>query len=221
MILPNMTALEVLRHAQKDIPAVNRKFMRAMELLTRRQLKGDRTAILTEIHPYVSPARNNWFVVLRCSKAGMQVFHYCWFRGADGRMRAIYVRPEGVPSFYYTKHVFDRYSARFSPDVSAEERLRQFFLENHMWASHDADPEAEEDEEIISVNQGWLFGTRNEEDIDELIHLTTFVDQGHFFPDQHKQEERLEFERLLGGMSEGKRALLRRMREAGERGKMP
>ena len=46
----------------------------------------------------------------------------------------------------------------------------------------------------------------------------TFVDQGHFFPDQHLLEERLEFDRLLAGMSDGKRALLRRLKEAAEKG---
>ncbi len=218
MILPGMSHIEVLRHAQKDIPAVERKFQRAKELLMRRHLKGDRTAVLTEAHSYRSPARNNWIVVLRYSKAGIQTFHYCWYRGTDGRMRAVYVRGAEGPSFHYSKHVFDRYSERFSPDVNAEERLRQFFLENHMFAGYTVDLEAEEVEDIISVNQGWIFGTRHDEDADELIHLTTFVDQGHFFPEQHKLEERLEFDRLLAGMSQGKRDLIRRMKEAGEKG---
>lgn len=214
MILPDMRAVDVLRHAQRDLPAVERKFQRAKELLVRRQLKGDRKAVVVEIHPYKAPSHNNWLVVLRCCKAGMQAFHYCWYRGADRRMRAIYVRPDGGTAFHYSKHVFDQYSDRFSPDVTAEERLRQFFLENHLWAAHTVDLMADEIEDIISVNQGWLFGVRDEEE--NLIHLTTFVDQGKFFEDQHKLEERLEFERLLAGMGEGKRNLIRKLRQASE-----
>ena len=214
MILPGMEPVEVLPHAQRDLPTVERKFQRAKELLVRRHLKGDRKAVLVEIHPYKAPSHNNWLVVLRCCKAGIQVFHYCWYRGTDRRMRAIYVRPDGNTAFHYSKHVFDQYSFRFSPDVTAEERLKQFFLENHLWAAHTVDLMADEIEDIISVNQGWLFGVRDEEE--NLIHLTTFVDQGKFFEDQHKLEERLEFERLLAGMGEGKRNLIRKLREASE-----
>ena len=76
MILPDMRAVDVLRHAQRDLPAVERKFQRAKELLVRRQLKGDRKAVVVEIHPYKAPSHNNWLVVLRCCKAGMQAFHY-------------------------------------------------------------------------------------------------------------------------------------------------
>lgn len=209
-----MTAVEVLREARKDYRAVENKMQRAKELLARRHLKGDRKAVLVEAHDYRSPRHNNWIVVLRYCKAGIQTFHYCWYRGADRRMRALYLRTEGGCSFHYSKHVFDRYSERFSPDVSAESRLRQFFLENHMFSAHTVDLMADEIEDIVSVNQGWLRGVRDEEE--DLTHLTTFVDQGHFFPDQHQLEERLEFERLLAGMSLGQRAEFMRKLKATE-----
>ena len=213
MVLPNMTPAQVLHEAQRELPCVERKFQRTKELLKRRHLKGDRKAVLVEIHPYTAPSRNTWFVVLRYSKAGIQTFHYCWYRGTDRRMRAVYVRPDGSTAFHYTRHVFDQYSTRFSPDVSAEARLRQFFLENHMWAAHTVDLMAEEVEDIISVNQGWLFGNRDPEE--NLTHLSTFVDQGHFFADQHQLEERLEFDRMLNSMSAGQRAeALRKLKAA-------
>lgn len=215
MIVAGMNHVEVMRAALRDLPAVERKMQRAKELLRRKHLKGDRKAVLTEIHAYVAPSYNNWYVVLRYCKAGIQTFHYCWYHGTDGRMRAVYVRPDGRTAFHYSKHVFDRYSSRFSPDVTGKERMQQFFLENHMFSAHTVDLMAEVVEDIVSVNQGWLFGVRDEEE--NLTHLTTFVDQGHFFPEQHRLEERLEFERLLGGMSAGQRMeLLKRMKDQEE-----
>lgn len=203
MLLPNMSAIEVMREALRDLPTVERKMHRAKELLRRKHIKGDRKAVLVELHEYVSPQANNWMVVMRHCKAGIQTFHYAWYRGMDQRMRAIYVRPDDTTAFHYSKHVFDRYSERFSPDVSAEERLRQFFLENHMYSGHTVDLMADVIEDIVSVNQGWLLGERDEEE--NLTYLTTFVDQGHFFEEQHRLEQKLEMDRLLGGMSLGQR----------------
>ena len=213
MIVAGMDHVEVMHDAMRDLPAVERKFQRAKELLRRKHLKGDRKAVLTEIHAYPAPSGNNWYVVLRYCKVGIQTFHYCWYHGTDGRMRAVYVRPDGATAFHYSKHVWDRYSERFSPDVTGKDRMRQFFLENHMFSAHTVDLMADEVEDIVSVNQGWLFGVRDEEE--NLTHLTTFVDQGHFFPEQQRMEERLEFERLLGGMSLGQRTeLLKKMKAA-------
>lgn len=211
MILPGMTPLEVLRAARADLRSVENKMQRAKELLRRRHRKGDRKAVLVELHDYTSPSHIPWMVVLRYCKAGIQTFHYCWYRGMDRRMRALYLNWECGTAFHFSKHVFDQYSARFSPDVSAEERLRQFFLANHMYSTHTVDLMADEVEDIVSVGQGWLLGVRDEEE--PLTYLTTFIDQGHFFADQHELEERLEFERLLAGMSLGQRAeLLKKMK---------
>ena len=213
MILPGMNEAQVLLAALGDLPAVERKLQRAKELLRRKHVKGDRKAVLVELHEYLSPQALNWMVVMRHCKAGIQCFHYAWYRGLDQRMRAIHVRPDGGAAFHYSKHVFDQYSERFSPDVSAEDRLRQFFRENHMYASHTVDLMADEIEDIVSVNQGWLFGIRHEEE--HMICLTTFVDQGHFFPDQHQLEQKLEMDRLLAGMNLGQRAeFLRKLKAA-------
>ena len=213
MILPKMTEVEVLREALQDLPSVERKMQRTKELLCRKHLKGDRKAVLVEAHPYSSARGNRWIVVMRHCKAGIQCFHYAWYRGTDNRMRAIFVQPNGSTAFHYSKHVFDQYSERFSPDVSAEERLRQFFLENHMYSAHSVDLMAEPLEDIVSVNQGWLFGVRDEEE--NLTRLTTFVDQGHFFPDQHQLEQKLEMDRLLAGMSPGQRMeFLRKLKDS-------
>ena len=220
MMLPYMTEGEVLQEALRDLPTVERKMQRTKELLRRKHIKGDRKAVLVELHEYTSPQANNWMVVMRHCKAGIQCFHYAWYRGMDQRMRAIYVSIDGSSAFHYSKHVFDQYSDRFSPDVSAEERLRQFFLENHMYSCHTVDLMAEVVEDIVSVNQGWLFGYRDEEE-DSLTCLTTFVDQGRFFEDQHRLEEKLERDRLLAGMSLGQRKeFLRKLKDT-EEGEQP
>lgn len=212
MILPDMNEVQVLQEALRDLPSVERKMQRTKELLRRKHVKGDRKAVLVELHEYTSPQENRWMVVLRHCKAGIQCFHYAWYRGRDKRMRAIFVRPDGGTALHFSKHVFDRYSERFSPDVSAEERLRQFFLENHLFSSHTVDLMADEIEDIISVNQGWLFGYRDEEEA--LTRLTTFVDQGHFFEEQHQLEQKLEMDRLLAGMSLGQRmAFLKKLKD--------
>lgn len=135
MILPGMTPLEVLREARADLRSVENKMQRAKEVLARRHRKGDRKAVLVEIHDYTSPSHNTWMVVLRYCKAGIQTFHYCWYRGRDRRMRALYLNWSNGTAFHYSKHIFDQYSERFSPDVSAEERLRQFFLA-HVQCTH-------------------------------------------------------------------------------------
>ncbi|MEO7080794.1 MAG: hypothetical protein ABIY71_04665, partial [Flavobacteriales bacterium] len=219
MMLPYMTEGEVLQEALRDLPTVERKMQRTKELLCRKHIKGDRKAVLVELHEYTSPQANNWMVVLRYCKAGIQCFHYAWYRGADKRMRAIYVSIDGSTAFHYSKHVFDRYSERFSPDVSAEYRLRQFFLENHMYSFHTVDLMADTIEDIVSVNQGWLLGHRDEED--NLTLLTTFVDQGLFFENQHRLEEKLERDRLLAGMSLGQRQeFLRKLKDT-EEGEQP
>ncbi|MEO8733812.1 MAG: hypothetical protein ABI373_05740 [Flavobacteriales bacterium] len=213
MILPYMTETEVLREALRDLPTVERKMQRTKELLRRKHIKGDRKAVLVELHEYTSPQANTWMVVMRHCKAGIHTFHYAWYRGMDRRMRAIYVRPDGGTAFHYSKHVFDRYSERFSPDVSAEDRLRQFFLENHMFSAHTVDLMADIIEDIVSVNQGWLLGERDEDE--DLTCLTTFVDQGLFFEDQHQLEQKLEIDRLLGGMSLGQRMeFLRKLKDS-------
>ncbi|MCB0757151.1 MAG: hypothetical protein KDC01_01735 [Flavobacteriales bacterium] len=208
-----MTETQVLQAAMRDLPTVERKMQRAKELLRRKHMKGDRKAVLVELHDYKSPQANHWMVVMRHCKAGIQVFHYAWYRGMDKRMRAIHVRPDGNTAFHFSKHVFDRYSERFSPDVSAEDRLRQFFLENHMYSSHTVDLMAETIEDIVSVNQGWLFGYRDEEE--NLTILTTFVDHGRFFENQHKLEQKLERDRLMAGMSLGQRMeFLRKLKDS-------
>ena len=204
MIVPAMTEWEVVRDAVKDFPALNRKMQRPMELLARRHKKGDRKAVLDEIHAYHAPTGNNLYVVLRYCKAGIQIFHFAWYRGRDGHLRAVYVRENGSTAFHFSYHVFVQYSSRFSPDVTAQERMRQFFLNNYMYVCHEVDPLADEREVITSVNQGWLFGVMDEEE--NLLYLTTFVDQGKFFPNQHRLEERLEFERSLGGLTPGQKA---------------
>lgn len=215
MMLPDMTECQVLQEALRDLPTVERKMQRTKELLSRKHVKGDRKAVLVELHEYTSPQANNWMVVMRHCKAGIQCFHYAWYRGKDDRMRAIYVRIDGSTSFHYSKHVFDRYSERFSPDVSAENRLRQFFLENHMYSSHTVDLMAEPIEDIVSVNQGWLLGQRDEEE--NLTLLTTFVDQGLFFESQHRLEEKLEIDRILAGMNLGQRSeFLRKLKNKEE-----
>lgn len=215
MMLPYMTKGEVLQEALRDLPTVERKMQRTKELLRRKHIKGERKAVLVELHEYTSPQANNWMVVMRHCKAGIQCFHYAWYRGMDKRMRAIYVSIDGETAFHYSKHVFDQYSIRFSPDVSAEYRLRQFFLENHMYSCHTVDLMADVIEDIVSVNQGWLLGIRDEED--NLILLTTFVDQGKFFEDQHRLEEKLEVDRLLAGMSLGQRKeFLRKLKDSQE-----
>ncbi len=210
-----MTEVEVLQEALRDLPAVERKMQRTKELLSRKHVKGDRKAVLVELHEYTSPQANKWMVVMRHCKAGIQCFHYAWYRGMDKRMRAIYVRVDGGTAFHYSKHVFDRYSERFSPDVSAEQRLRQFFLENHMFSGHTVDLMADTIEDIVSVNQGWLLGQRDEEE--DLTLLTTFVDQGLFFENQHRLEEKLERDRLMAGMNLGQRMeFLRKLKNIGE-----
>ena len=73
-----------------------------------------------------------------------------------------------------------------------------------------SDPEEIERAEYLHI----LFGVRDQEE--NLTLLTTFVDQGKFFPDQHALEERLEFERLLEGTGEGKRKRMRNCRDASE-----
>ena len=62
---------------------------------------------------------------------------------------------------------------------------------------------AERVEDIVSVNQGWLLGERD--DNENLTYLTTFVDHGHFFEDQHRLEQKLEMDRLMASMSLGQR----------------
>lgn len=131
-------------------------------------------------------------------------------------MRAVRVREDGRTGFHFSHHVFEQYSKRFSPDVNAEERLRQFFLSNYMMVCHTVEPIADEVEVITSVNQGWIFGIADEDA--DFVHLTTFVDQGRFFAAQHELEERLNFDRSLHGLTPGQKAqFLRKLKEGEER----
>ena len=220
MIVATMTAIEVVRDATRDLPAIERKFLREKEKLMRRHTKGDRKAVLEEIHAYEAPSGNNWFIVLRCSKAGIQNANFAWYRGRDNYLRAVRVREDGLTALHYSHHVFEQYGARFAKGVLALDRLRQFFLDNYACVCHMVDPMADEVEVITSVNQGWIFGISDEDE--DLVHLTTIVDHGHFVAEQHDLEKKLEFERNLGGMTPGQKAeLLKKLKAAGELGDLP
>lgn len=213
-VLPGMTEAEVVRAAKHDKPALDRKMQRPMELLRRRHMKGDRKEVLEEAHPYEAPSGNRWWVVMRYSKAGIQVIHFVWYRGMDNWIRAARIRWDGGSAVHYSRHLLEQYGARFSPDVHAEERLEQFIRNNYDVALKAEELDTDNNNVLGGIRQGLLLGVYDE--VQDVACMTTFVDHGHLFADQIALCETFDFERLLGSLSEGQRTLLRERRKKEE-----
>ena len=217
-ILPTMWPPEVVRCAVHDKPALDRKMQRPMEELRRKHLKGDRTAVLEHTETYTAPSGNRWIVVMRYRKSGIQVIHFVWYRGTDSRIRAMRIRWDGASQLHLSWHVLEQYAARFSPDVEAEERLLQFVTNNYDVAFK-AQSVGEDDENMNvfgGLRQGLLMGVYDEKE--DIVYATTFVDHGHFFPDQVKMMEQMDFERFIGSLSLGQRSTLQERRREQEGG---
>lgn len=66
------------------------------------------------------------------------------------------------------------------------------------------------------IRRGVLVGVYDH--TDDIVYTATFLDHGHFFPDQVKMKDQMDFERLLGSLSLGQRKALLERREAREGG---
>ena len=220
-ILPSMQAPEVVRCALHDKPALERKMQRPMEQLRRRHLKGDRSAVLEQVERYTAPSGNHWIVVMRYQKSGIQVIQFVWYRGMDNRIRAMRIRWDGLTQVHFSWHVLEQYAARFSPDVAAEERLLQFVSNNYdvAFRSQRIIEDDDDDDDLNTyggIRQGLLTGVYDPEE--DIVYTTTFVDHGHFFADQVKMMEQMDFERFMGSLTPGQRKALLEKREAREGG---
>lgn len=215
-ILPTMSPPEVVRCALHDKPALDRKMLRPMEQLRRQHLKGDRTAVLEHVETYTAPSGNRWIIIMRYRKSGIQVIHFVWYRGMDSRIRAMRIRWDGASQVHFSWHVLEQYAARFSPDVDAEERLLQFVSNNYDVAFKAQSVGDDDDNMNIlgGIRQGLLLGVYD--DTEDIVYTTTFVDHGHFFPDQEKMMEQMDFERFIGSLSLGQRKALLEKRQAQE-----
>lgn len=205
MITPTMSPLEVARDARHDIRALSNKLKPIAHAQERAHRKGDRALHVDQLFRWRSPRGNNWMVVISTNKQGSRIAPLVWYRGTDDRLRACHVDLLGnATNIHYAAHVLERYMERFDPNRNSVERLADFFLANYNTAIHSAEDLGQGRHNVVVASlhghcQG--YGDTNT----RLIELTTFVDPGHFFPDQVELDEVLDFERYANRLTPGQR----------------
>ena len=216
MIIPNMTPAEVVAEARKDIPSIMRKLREPLARLQRQHMKGDRSKVLEVMHTYRSQGRNNWLIMIRVAKKGVQLCMMTYYRGVDQKLRAAIVTPKGT-CYHFSAHVIERYGERFDSTNDPVIRLQSFFRENYLIACETLDQVGEQEFAMVAgMAHGMAMGTWDRSS--NVICLATFINHGQLSDMQAQVAEKLDIQRELSVMSHGQRidllnAIKRRVRE--------
>lgn len=213
MITPTMTPLEAAHDARQDRGALFNKIKSAIAVQERKHRKEcDRNCILETHLNWRSPRGNNWLLVVRTNRKETDLRSLAWYRGKDGRLRAVYVGLLNDATTYFSAHFLDRYLLRFDPSRNPIQRLQDLFFTNHDIATQTLEDLGNGQYKVMAGLVHGL-GTGIWDSTTQLVSITTFLDYGMLSDEQMKLADALDFQRELLARPAGFRAHVLRLLE--------
>jgi hypothetical protein len=198
MIVHSMTPARMLAEARKDLPALRNKLVAPVSRL-RKEHTFDPKGELIHMYPWTSPARNNWLVVLKCTKRGVTTHTLAWYEAKDGRIAAIWLTGRGM-AYHIDAAVIEQFAAYADESESPLERLQSFFFENHAYVMQVEEPQGEHHWNV-SIGAGQGMGLGQWDTTTDIVHWRSFIHLGQLFPEQNGQHETMGQERRWFDMS--------------------
>ena len=202
MILHTMTPAQLVLEARKDLPALRNKLV-APVIRLRKEHAFDPQGELVHMYPWTSPAKNNWLVVLKCTKRGVSTHTLTWYKAKDGRIAALWLTGRGL-SYHIDAAVIEHFAAYADESESPLERLQSFFFENYSYVMQVEEPQGEHHWNV-SIGAGQGMGLGQWDTTTDIVHWRSFIHLGDLFPQQHGQHAAMEHERRWFDLSPGQR----------------
>jgi hypothetical protein len=192
MLIHTLSPARLLAEARKELPTLRNKLVAPVSRL-RKEHAFDPQSELVHMYPWTSPAKNNWLVVLKCTKRGVSTHTLTWYRARDGRIAAIQLTARGL-SYHIDADVLQRYSAYYDAEESPLEQLQSFFFENHTYGIQVEEPQGEHHWKVsICARQG--LGLGEWDTTTDMVHWRSFIHHEQLFPEHATALERMNNER--------------------------
>jgi len=202
MLVHTMTHEQMVLEARKDLPALRNKLVAPVSRL-RKEHAFDPQGELVHMYPWTSPAKNNWLVVLKCTKRGMSSHTLAWYNTKDGRIAALWLTGRGL-SYHISADVIEQFAAYADESETPMERLQSFFFENHTYAMQVEEPQGEHHWNV-SIGAGQGMGLGQWDTTTDIVHWRSFIHLGELFPQQHGQAEAMDPEHRWFDLNPGQR----------------
>lgn len=205
MLSHSMSPARLLAEARKDLAALRNKLVAPVGRL-RKEHARDPQGELVHMYPWTSPNKNNWLVVLKCTKRGVSTHTLAWYNTKDGRIAALWLTARGL-AYHIDAEVIEQFAAYADESETPLERLQSFFFENHSYVMQVEEPQGEHHWNV-SIGAGQGMGLGQWDTTTDIVHWRSFIHLGELFPLQHGQPEAMDHERRWFDLSPGQRTEL-------------
>jgi hypothetical protein len=180
MITHTMSPARALAEARKDLPALRNKLVAPVSRL-RKEHAIDPEGELVHMYPWTSPGRNNWLVVLKCTKRGVSTHTLAWYKAKDGRIAALWLTGRGL-AYHIDAAVIEQFAAYADESENPLEQLQSFFFENHSYVMQVEEPQGEHHWNV-SIGAGQGMGLGQWDTTTDIVHWRSFIHHAQVFPE--------------------------------------